>query len=721
MRKASEKLVEGEEQQDDVPRDTLLKYQYIESPSNYNQQNQINQISQMNQQYEIIQDEDQYNNIQAGINYVIEQGNQVKQPYYINMEGQTQENQKFQEEQENFESQQNIVYQIEQENEGNRENIEDGEENVEYEEIEEAIEYPDIIEGIEGQVKENQETQEDIQNEGQIEGKFVKENIKYKSQAMENNQVIQQNSSYKINKDENAYEVDEETKKNEINSPHSPNNKYQIKKQNKTTSKVVKNENSSQIDPYNIRTDSPKTNSHSKSFNRKSIKSNPKDNLPKVYIQSSGKYNNYYQGKYFHYYGEIPRYMSFQKTSSKNPTKIRSSINVIKTENVSEFIEIPKSKYQEYAGKETILIGEGMNTGEYKFRGQGIVISQSEIPQQIVISEEDILKEINRRKNKHKKEKKKKYEIIDRFYSRTIFEGKPIKKIEKIENSKQQYEYQEQEKYFSSSKGNISYEMNSKESQSPNIYFNVNNKSQQLKNSQQIQFKIMNQSQVSQPFSQSKIQSQREFNFQNQQFQYKNNQSGNKSININNKELVYNIDYASAPSDNFSKYLFEQINKLRQNPQSYVKVIQNSKKNIIKNKYGRLIYNGKIKIALTSGEIAFNNAINYLSSVKPMEPLIFNKYLVVEMPQSENEIKYKNYLRLKVENMINDGINIKSYWRDIIKDPEISILMMIVDDNGENSGMRRKDLLDPNMKYIGINSIDINGNFVCYITLSEMI
>ena len=150
-------------------------------------------------------------------------------------------------------------------------------------------------------------------------------------------------------------------------------------------------------------------------------------------------------------------------------------------------------------------------------------------------------------------------------------------------------------------------------------------------------------------------------------------------------------------------------------------MIKKEKKNIIKNKYGRLIYNGKIKIALTSGETAFNNAINYLSSVKPMEPLIFNKYLVVEMPQSENEIKYKNYLRLKVENMINDGINIKSYWKDIIKDPEISILMMIVDDNGDNSGMRRKDLLDSNMKYIGINSIDINGNFVCYITLSEMI
>ena len=43
---------------------------------------------------------------------------------------------------------------------------------------------------------------------------------------------------------------------------------------------------------------------------------------------------------------------------------------------------------------------------------------------------------------------------------------------------------------------------------------------------------------------------------------------------------------------------------------------------------------------------------------------------------------------------------------------------MIVDDNGIKSGMRRKDLLDPNMKYIGISSVEIKKKFVCYITLS---
>ena len=69
--------------------------------------------------------------------------------------------------------------------------------------------------------------------------------------------------------------------------------------------------------------------------------------------------------------------------------------------------------------------------------------------------------------------------------------------------------------------------------------------------------------------------------------------------------------------------------------------------------------------------------------------------------------------------MINGGIAIKSYWRDVINDPEISFLLMIVDDNGVKSGMRRKDLLNPRMKFIGISSVEIKKNFVCYITLSS--
>ena len=205
-----------------------------------------------------------------------------------------------------------------------------------------------------------------------------------------------------------------------------------------------------------------------------------------------------------------------------------------------------------------------------------------------------------------------------------------------------------------------------------------------------------------------------------------NSMSMNANMNMNMDDNNNNYRYQklvlnAVPADNFSKYLLEHINKTRTDPQSYISVIENAKKNIITDKRGRLVYNGKIKIGLIEGESAFDNAINYLKDASPVDKLIFNPYMAVELPKTENEIKYKNDLIVKVENMVKSGMNIKSYWRDIIKDPEISFLMMIVDDNGNNSGMRRKDLLDPNMKYIGISSVEINGLFVCYITLSPHI
>ena len=121
---------------------------------------------------------------------------------------------------------------------------------------------------------------------------------------------------------------------------------------------------------------------------------------------------------------------------------------------------------------------------------------------------------------------------------------------------------------------------------------------------------------------------------------------------------------------------------------------------------------------MATGEPAFNEAIEFLKNADTMEPLKYISYLTVIPPQNEREIKDKDDLTRKVTDMISGWINIKSYWRDVIKDPEISFLLMIVDDNGVKSGMRRRDILNPNMKYIGISSIEINRNFVCYITLS---
>jgi hypothetical protein len=422
-----------------------------------------------------------------------------------------------------------------------------------------------------------------------------------------------------------------------------------------------------------------KSSSSNAGYTNKNIKIS--GNSPNILIETGG-----YKGRHTaSSYSDIPRYMSFQKAQLQGSGNIRSSLNVVKTEDQSELIEIPKSEYASYAGRETVFIGGGMETGEYKFKGQGIIITQKgSLEGNVEISEEEILKEINRRKNKPKKEKRKKYEILDKFYAVTEYEGKPIYKTEKMEQMEKQYEYNQQHKYSDSAKGSAAFHMNS----GSNI-INDNNNAQ------------MNQMQFSQ-FEQSHSQSE--------------------SQNINNSSINYslkykNLDTSMQPSDNFSKALFSQINKIRSNPQSYINFIENSKKNIMTDKKGRLIYNGTIKIALTRGEQAFDEAIDFLKKSKSMEQLVFNPYLTVEMPKTANEIKYKNDLRYKVEKMINKGIIIKSFWRDVIRDPEISFLMMMVDDTGEMSGMRRKDLLDPNMKYIGINAVEINGSFVCYITL----
>ena len=714
----------GETQQDDIPRDTQLNNQYIESPlSHDNQQtttqvNQVNQINQINQDNQINQTDQQYILLQ-------QQGEQEGQ-YIINQDGAQYQAQQGEQlinqvnQQQYEENPQNVEYQINPENqeyEGGQEYEEEMEANQEYEEEMEANqEYEEEMEANqenEQEAQENMEIQDNMKGQENIEGQELQENEeiveggeqmgldknKYQIDQQGNNQVNQQSRSYKINKDGNTYQVNEKSQQYHMTSG---DNRYQVKKEYKMTKIEKTNENSPKYPNNNL---SPGEVNVEKSSMRKNIRINPKDSLSKVYIQSSGYYDNSPQGRYTHYSSDIPRYMSFQRSNLKSSAKIRSTVNVVKTENTSELIEIPRSEYESYVGRETVFIGGGMDTGEYKFRGQGIIITQTEAPEKIIISEEEILKEINRRKNKPKKEKKRRYEILDRFYAITEFDGKPIKKIEKVEQQNKQYEYEEQQKYYMNSKGNVGYQFSSKESQSQQIQANNQTQSQQT---QQYQFQ---QSQFQQS-SQSQMQSQSQSQSQNLQMQlnYSQNRQDNQdkniinnlNMNINNNNMKFkNLSLYSAPSDTFSQNLFEKINNLRTNPQSYIANIEQAKKNIVKDKQGKFIYNGSIKIGLMSGENAFNNAINILKNTKPMRKLEYNP-------------------RLKVENMINNGISIKSFWRDLIKDPEISFLMMLIDDNGDNSGMRRKDLLDPNMKYIGISSIEINGNFVCYITLSAI-
>ena len=173
------------------------------------------------------------------------------------------------------------------------------------------------------------------------------------------------------------------------------------------------------------------------------------------------------------------------------------------------------------------------------------------------------------------------------------------------------------------------------------------------------------------------------------------------------------------PQDEFSLYIYEHINKIRENPQSFIPNIEEGKNYITRNKNNKLIYKKNIKVTLSQGILAFEEAISILKMCKPMDKLIFEPNLVVKLPQNEEDIIDKNYFKNEIRIMIQNGIPIHSYWRDIIKEKETSFLMMIVDDTGLKSGLKRKDILDPNMKYIGICSINIGKHFVCFMTFSN--
>lgn len=195
------------------------------------------------------------------------------------------------------------------------------------------------------------------------------------------------------------------------------------------------------------------------------------------------------------------------------------------------------------------------------------------------------------------------------------------------------------------------------------------------------------------------------------------NQAKNNDNNFNYEQNLHLLNEAIKPLDKFSQYIFENINNIRENPQSFIPIIERAKSNIMFDKKGTCIYKSSVKVALSRGEAAFDETIDYLRNLEPMNKLIFHPDLVIIPPSNEDELKDKKYMNDKINEKVQQGIPIKSFWRDIIKDDETCLILMIVDDTGANSGKKRNDILDPSMQGIGIASRMVGKTFASYVTL----
>jgi hypothetical protein len=185
----------------------------------------------------------------------------------------------------------------------------------------------------------------------------------------------------------------------------------------------------------------------------------------------------------------------------------------------------------------------------------------------------------------------------------------------------------------------------------------------------------------------------------------------------NNNNNLSSMSNSGKPKDSFSRYIFDQINALRENPQSYIDIIENAKKNVTTDKSGVTVYKTSVKVALNKGISAFDDAIETLRKTVPMKKLKYNPDFTVDAPKNEVDVKSKEYLRNQVKLKIDAGIDVKSFWKDIVKDSESCFILTVVDDSGKNAGSKRNDILNSDNKYIGISSVWIGKSFACYIVL----
>jgi hypothetical protein len=201
--------------------------------------------------------------------------------------------------------------------------------------------------------------------------------------------------------------------------------------------------------------------------------------------------------------------------------------------------------------------------------------------------------------------------------------------------------------------------------------------------------------------------------------------SANKSTsNNNNDELIKEEEHMKKYSD-YPEKMINLINKIRQNPREYADVIEDSIQNItiednaIDPNKPKLIYKEKVRVALTRGEQAFREAAQELRNMRPIPPLKFKEEMCIPLPDNEKEFKDSNYLRNKVKELLSKNVRINVFFKEMVKIPQVSVLLMIVDDNGKNSGKKRRALLNENFKYIGITYRFIGKTFISYFSFSK--
>ena len=194
----------------------------------------------------------------------------------------------------------------------------------------------------------------------------------------------------------------------------------------------------------------------------------------------------------------------------------------------------------------------------------------------------------------------------------------------------------------------------------------------------------------------------------------------NNALNSENENnFDPNLKYLDYPEK-----IVELINNIREDPVGYADLIEDSIKYITEEEDKddpskvRLIFKKKVKVALNKGEPAFREAADYLRTLTPLPPLEFTQEKSIPLPENEEELKDPTFLREKVKKM-REYTKVDVFFKDLVKIPEVSGLLMIVDDSNKGAGKKRMALLNKDVKYVGVTSKFIGKHFIAYLAFSK--
>ena len=220
------------------------------------------------------------------------------------------------------------------------------------------------------------------------------------------------------------------------------------------------------------------------------------------------------------------------------------------------------------------------------------------------------------------------------------------------------------------------------------------------------------------------------------QINQKPNNINNNSNNIHTKEkndISINSIISSFYKNDYNTRMVDLINKLRTNPKEYAKVILSNIQYIQKRvkitadditgqneEKKEIFFQKKIKVELYRGEIAFFETAEFLQKLKPLKELIVKEEIKMNLlPETEEQIRNDKLLIKNQLDEIKKRFNISAFFKDNLKNPEIGLMLMIIGDNKNSQNKKRNALLNPNYKYIAINSKFIGDKFVSYFTFSK--